>query len=131
MITGVVKRDEAIVLLQVRGRRGHTREIEAVIDTGFTAWLTLPHALVAALGLHWHSFGRGTLADGSETFFDIYEAAVEWDGRLRRIRVQVFNADPLVGMSLLRGCELKMQIRSRGRVSIKRLPGWRSRRPSP
>lgn len=130
MITGIVKRDEAIVLVQVRGRRGQSRDVEAVIDTGFTAWLTLPLALVAGLGLRWHSFGRGTLADNSEVFFDTYEATVVWDGRIRRIRVQVFDADPLVGMALLRGCELKMQVRSRGRVTIKRLPGWRSRHPS-
>jgi clan AA aspartic protease len=128
MITGIVNRDEAVILLQVRGRNRQTRQIEAVVDTGFTAWLTLPPALVAGLELRWHSFGRGTLADGSETFFDIYEAAVVWDGRVRRIRVQVFDADPLVGMALLRGCELKMHVRSRGGVVIKRLPGWRSRR---
>ena len=128
MISGVVTRDEAVIQLCVRGKRGHTREIEAVIDTGFTAWLTLPPAIVTELGLRWHSCGRGTLADGSEIFFDIYAANVVWDGRVRRIRIQVFDADALVGMALLRGCELKMQVRSRGRVSIRRLPGWRSRR---
>jgi clan AA aspartic protease len=128
MITGVVTGDEAVLRLSIRGRRGLVREIEAVVDTGFTAWLTLPSAVVAALGLRWHSFGRGTLADGSECFFDIYEGRVVWDDRVRRIRVHVFDADPLVGMALLRGCELKMHVRSRGRVIIKRLPGWRARR---
>jgi clan AA aspartic protease len=124
MITGVVSGDEAVIQLQVRGRRRQTQQV----DTGFTAWLTLPPPLVTTLELRWHSFGRGSLADGSETFFDIYEAAVVWDGRARRIRVYVFDADPLVGMALLRGCELRMHVRSRGHVIIKRLPGWRSRR---
>jgi clan AA aspartic protease len=128
MITGVVTGDEAVVQLRIRGRRGKAQDIEAVIDTGFTAWLTVPPALVTALELRWHSFGRGTLVDGSEALFDIYEAAVVWDGRVRRIRVQVFDAEPLVGMALLRGCELKMRVRSRGRVTIKRLSGWRARR---
>lgn len=127
MITGIVSGEEAVVRLPLRGRRGRTREIEAVVDTGFTAWLTLSPQLVADLGLRWHSFGRGTLADGSETFFDIYEGKVEWDGRIRKVRIQVFDAEPLVGMGLLRGFELKMHVRSRGRVVIKRLPGWRSR----
>jgi hypothetical protein len=31
-------------------------------------------------------------------------------------------ADPLVGMALLSGSELKMQVRSRGKITIKRLP---------
>ena len=127
MITGVVKGDEALVPVEIRGRYRQTREIEAVIDTGFTACLTLPPALVTALDLRWHSFGRGTLADGSETLFDIFEVSVVWDGRLRRIRVQVFDAEPLVGMALLRGYELKMHVRSGGTVVIERLPGWRSR----
>lgn len=128
MITGVVNGDEAVIQLQIRGRRRQTQQIEAVIDTGFSAWLTLPPALITTLELRWHSFGRGTLADGSETVFDIYEASVVWDGRARRIRVYAFDADPLVGMSLLRGCKLSMYVRSRGRVTIKHLPGWRSRR---
>ena len=128
MITGTVKKDEAIISLNVQGRHRPPQENEAAVDTGFTAWLTLPAQTAAALNLRWHSFGRGTLADGSDTLFDIYEARVEWDGRDRRIRIYVFDADPLVGMAMLRGCELKMQVRSRGRVTIKRLPGWRARR---
>jgi len=32
------------------------------------------------------------------------------------------DADPLVGMRLLKGHELKMQVRYRGKVTIKRLP---------
>jgi hypothetical protein len=33
-----------------------------------------------------------------------------------------FDATPLVGMALLRGYEYKMQVRARGKVTIKRLP---------
>ena len=128
MITGVLIGDEAVLQLRVNGRRGQTRDIGAVIDTGFTGWLTLSPEVVASLGLRWHSFGRGTLADGSETVFDIHEGRVVWDGRVRRIRVYVFDAEPLVGIALMRGFELKIQVRSRGRVSIQRLRGWRARR---
>ena len=55
------------------------------------------------------------------TFFDVYEAKIFWHGRWRRVTVDEFDAKPLVGMALLRGCELKM-VRSRGEVRIKRLP---------
>ncbi len=121
MITGVVKADEGRIRLQVNGPRGRQREIEAVIDTGYTASLTLPPALVAALGLRWRSVDRGTLADGSECLFDVYEAKVVWDGKIRDILVDEADADPLVGMRLLNGHELKMQIRTGGKVTIKRL----------
>jgi clan AA aspartic protease len=122
MITGVVKSDEGHIRLKVKGLRGREQEIEAVIDTGYTASLTLPPAIIAALGLRWRSMDRFALADGSECLFDVYVAKVEWDGKVRTILVDEADTEPLVGMRLLRGHELKMQVRARGKVSIKRLP---------
>jgi clan AA aspartic protease len=121
MITGVVESDEARIHLKINGPRGRQQEIEAVIDTGFTAALSLPPALIAALGLTWRTFDRGLLADGSEVLFDVCEATVAWDGKARRVLVDEADTDPLVGMTLLRGFELKMQVRRRGKVTIKRL----------
>src|SRR5580704_16700173 len=114
MIAGIVKSDEGRIRLKVKGLRGREQEIEAVIDTGYTASLTLPPAVVVALGLRWRSVDRGTLADGSECLFDVYEAKVVWDHKVRHILVDEADVDPLVGMRLLRGHELKMQIRARG-----------------
>jgi clan AA aspartic protease len=122
MITGVVLADEGRIRLKVKGTRGREQEVEVVIDTGYTASLTLPPAVVAALDLRWRSVDRGTLADGSECLFDVYEARVMWDGKERHILVDEVDADPLAGMRRLRGYELKMQVRSRGKVTIKRLP---------
>lgn len=121
MIAGVVKADEGRIRLRVTGPQGHQEEIEAVIDTGYTGSLTVPPVLVAALGLRWRSVGRGTLADGSEYLFDVYEADILWDGKIRQVLVDEAEADALVGMRLLKGCELKMQIRPGGKVAIKRL----------
>ena len=42
---------EAVVSLVLRGPEGQTREVNAVIDTGYSGFLTLPAALVADLGL--------------------------------------------------------------------------------
>jgi clan AA aspartic protease len=127
MIRGVVKSDEARIRLTVKGLRGREQEVEAVIDSGYTASLTLPPAVIAALGLRWRSVDRFTLADGSECVFDVYEAKVVWDGKVRPILAAEADADPLVGMRLLRGHELKMHVRYRGQVTIKRLPRKRNR----
>ena len=121
MIVGVIKSDEARIRLIVRGPRGREQEVDAVIDTGFTASLSLPPALVVALGLEWRTFDRGALADGRECLFDVYEARVLWDGKKRRLLVDEADTDPLVGMALLKGYELRMSVRSRGKVTIKRL----------
>src|SRR5437016_1423692 len=122
MITGVVQAAEGRIRLTVKGRRGREQEIEAVIDTGYTASLTLPPAVIQALGLRWQAVDRFLLADGSICLFDVYEAKVVWDGKVRQILVAEADAEPLVGMRLLKGHELKMQVRYRGKVTIKRLP---------
>ena len=121
MITGVVKSDEGRIRLKVKGPRGREQEVEAVIDTGYTASLTLPPAVIQALGLRWQTVDRFKLADGSICIFDVYEAKVLWDGKVRQILVDETDAEPLVGMRLLKGHELKMQVRYRGKVTIKRL----------
>lgn len=122
MIRGVVNADlEAIVRLLVRGPSGHQQRIEAVIDTGFDGWLSLPPALVASLGLPWRQRGCAFLADGSEKFFDVYEGTVVWDRRRRPIAVDELNGAPLVGMALFEGHELTMQVRNRGKVAIQAL----------
>jgi clan AA aspartic protease len=122
MITGVVQRGEGRIRLKVRGRQGQEQQVEAVIDTGYTASLTLPPALIQALGLRWQAVDRFRLADGRITILDVYEAKVTWDGKVRQILVDEADADPLIGMRLLKGHELKMQVRHRGKVTIKRLP---------
>lgn len=122
MITGVVKSDEARIRLKVIGPQGQEQEITAVVDTGFTGSLTLPSVLVKALELRWRSVDRAKLADGSTCDFHTYNGKVLWDGKVRSILVNEAETDPLVGMTLLRGCELKMHVRSRGKVTIKRKP---------
>jgi len=61
------------------------------------------------------------LADGSESVFDIYEATMDWDGEARRIPVDEAETVPLVGMSLLEGYELTVQIQPGGNVTIRTL----------
>ena len=62
MITGVVTDDrQPVIHLLVRGPAGQEQEIEAIIDTGFDGWLSLPSSLITRLGLVWHRRGRALL----------------------------------------------------------------------
>lgn len=121
MIAGVVKSGDGRIRITVFGRQGRKQDVEAIVDTGYTASLTLPPAVIAALDLRWQTLDTARLADGSECMFDVYEARVLWDGRTRRILVDEADADALVGMRLLKGHELRMQVRARGTLTIKRL----------
>ena len=122
MIAGIVTAyREAVITVTVRGLEEQAQEVEAVIDTGFDGWLTLPASLIASLRLRWRRRGRAMLADGSEALFDVYEATVLWDGSPCRIAVDCVDSDPLIGMSLLDGYELTVQVIDGGRVGIKAL----------
>lgn len=122
MISGTVTATgEAVIRFMVRGPTGRERKVSAVIDTGYTGWLTLPPDLITELGLTWSNLGHAALADGSEIEYDVYEAVVVWDGRRRVIDIDESDSDPLVGMAMLEGFELNVQVRPRGKVTITRL----------
>jgi clan AA aspartic protease len=123
MITGVVNEHvEATIRLPVRAANGQEREIEVILDTGFNGSLTLPPAIIAALGLPWRTRGLVMLANGTEDQCDIYTATVLWDGRPRNILVEVANTDPLIGMALLYGHDVRMQVIEGGHVTIEAPP---------
>lgn len=120
MIDGAVNAAyEAALLLAVHGPEGRVRKIEAVVDTGYNGFLTLPPALVADLDLPFVTSGEATLADGSAVSFDIYTVAVEWDGRTRQVEADVAETTPLVGMRLLSGHDLLVEVENGERVVIK------------
>ena len=119
MISGSVDGGrQAIIRLVVIGAHGREQEIAGVIDTGYSGSLQLPTGPVAALGLPFRGRGRPLLVDGSESIFDVHGAAVLWDGRRRRVFVDVAVTDPLVGMGLLVGYELTVQVIPGGNVRI-------------
>jgi clan AA aspartic protease len=119
MITGIVNADyEAVVRLQIHGPTRYEYEVDAVIDTGFNGFLTLPPTLITALGLTRRSRGRALLANGSEELFDIYGVTVLWDGQQRYVEADAVDTTPLVGMSLLDGYDLHIQVADGGHVII-------------
>ena len=119
MIEGIVNADrEAVITLALRGPAGQAQDIDAVIDTGYTGYLTLPRALVTELGLPFESRGRAILANGSEETFDIYGVTVLWDGRARYVATFLTDGTPLVGMSLLDSYSLYVEIADGGRVVV-------------
>ena len=119
MIQGVVTAAyEAVVSLTVRGPAGQTQDVEAVIDTGFTGFLTMPPGVVVELGLPFVNIGQVTLADGSEATLNVYGATVLWDGEPRYIRVYAADTTPLVGMRLLDSHNLNIDVENGGRVVI-------------
>jgi clan AA aspartic protease len=122
MIHGVVSRNrEATISLVVVNENRQTKLITAVIDTGYTGFLSLPSEIITELNLSWTGIDRGTLGDGSEVTFEVYAAKVIWDGEYRDIPINEAETDPLIGISLLYGYDLHIQTVEGGNVTIKLL----------
>jgi clan AA aspartic protease len=121
MITGIVRDFEPIIPLSVCGSDGEVYTQDAIVDTGFDGWLSLPPDLIAQLNLIWKRRGRAILGDGSECVFNVYEATVVWDGTLLTIPVDEADSEPLVGMSLMEGYQLTVQVFEGGYVELRQI----------
>ena len=112
---------EATISVAILSTDGREEEFEAVIDTGFTNYLTFPYQVISHLGLSWNGQQLGTLADGSEQFFDYYTASIVWDNEAIPIPVNAIDSEPLVGMALMEGYGLHIEVVEGGFVSLERL----------
>jgi len=119
---GIVDQNcEATIRLVVGNLDSQRQMIDAVIDTGFTGFLTLPSSVLADLNLRAYRREEGILGDGSTCIFDVYRGLVIWDGELRRIDINESDTEPLVGMGLLYGYRMQLDVIEGGTVTIQAL----------
>lgn len=59
----------------------------------------------------------------SECVFNVYEAVLVWDGNFLTIPVDEADSDPLIGMSLMEGYQLVVQVLENGLVELQRVGG--------
>jgi clan AA aspartic protease len=122
MMQGIVDQNcEATIRLVVGNANSQRQMVDAVIDTGFTGFLTLPLSVLANLNLRAYRREEGVLGDGSTCIFDVYRGLVIWDGELRRVDINESETEPLVGMSLLYGYRIQIDAIEGGMVTIQAL----------
>ncbi len=122
MITGVVTANAAVIAVQLVGTNGQTATLDAIVDTGFNGFLTLPLPEIARLGFAYQGNMEAVLGDGSETMMDMFLGAVRWEGQIREGTVLAAEGTPLVGMALLHGSRVTLDITDGGPVTIELLP---------
>ena len=119
MIIGQVTANrEAVIELEIVSQNQQIERVEAVIDTGFNGYLTLPSDLVNRLNLQLAGNRRATLGDGNTVVMDVYLAKVIWHGQEREVIVLQAEGGPLIGMSLLYGNRVILTIVNGGDVTI-------------
>ena len=111
-----------IVPLSIVGGDGRIRRFRVGLDTGFNAFLSLPLRDVRELGLPAASESSiVTFANGESEECAVHNAVVIWEGE--RVSIPVFGLGdtPLVGMALLRGSRVSMDVAEGGAVVIEPL----------
>ena len=78
---------EAVVTIPLQDPQGRTRDIEAMVDSGYSGFLTLPPGLVGELGLPFAYMGQAFLANDAEVDFNVHYVALLRDGERRDIEV--------------------------------------------
>lgn len=122
MLTGRVTPDkEAVVSVQVIGQARQIALVEAAIDTGYDGFLTLPSALIRDLDLPFAGTARATLGDGNEVGMDLYLGAVVWDEEPCEVLVLAAEGGVLMGMALLAGSRVTLDVEDDGAVTIESL----------
>jgi clan AA aspartic protease len=116
----VNQRCEATLSIAIKNNE-ITQMVDAVIDTGFSGFLTLPSDMISKLGFSWEGRDTATLGDGTFCTFEVYIGLVIWDGQYREIYINESETVPLIGMQLLRGYDLRIQTIEGGLVTIEAL----------
>jgi clan AA aspartic protease len=122
MIRGAFNADrEAVVRIIVLDVEGREHVVPAVMDTGFDGYLTLSTGTIQSLGLPYFGKARAQLADGSHSIVRKYEAAIVWDGTERDVIVVEADTTPLLGIAVLQGHHVRLNVVDGGEITIRPL----------
>jgi clan AA aspartic protease len=115
---GTVSNRHAMMPIRFRLPSPPDLTIEFVVDTGFSGFLTLPPAAIAALALPSVRTESADLADGSTVRFRVYAATIIWNGSEKDVPILSLGHRPLLGTALLDRHELVAQFTDGGLVTI-------------
>ena len=121
MIIGKVTTDLEVVIELVVIGLNRQEKIEAVVDTGFSGYLALPSDLINRLKLRRIDNQAVILGDGTEVVLEKYLLAALWHGEEYNVSTLQTDGGPLVGMSLLYGSQVVLDVINDGDVSINAL----------
>ena len=120
MIRGRISEDgEAIIIpVAITDSAGRLWPLETVLDTGFVGDLSLPASAIRRLGLVRAGSLNFVLANGESARLRTYHARALWHDRLLDIEVTETGDIPLIGVRMLRGSRVTMDMVPGGEIAI-------------
>ena len=119
-IRGTVSRAlEARVAVTVRGIGGYPDQtLDALVDTGYEDYLTLPVDIVAALNLPFVRDQQVQVVGGGLVMLAVHYAVIVFGGKEITCEVMAADNPPLIGMALLAGYDLHIEVVAGGDVTL-------------
>ncbi len=119
MINGFISANrEAVLKLTVFSSAELPKEVDAVIDTGFNEYVTLTPEQISEFGLIRRAYIHASLGDGNFVSLPVYTIDILWHGQLRSVDVLETNNEPLIGLALLYGSRVLLDVVDGGSVAV-------------
>ena len=119
MLTGRVNGDlQAWLTVEIVTPSGQPRPIEVALDTGFNGQIALPAITIQRLELSEESSRLAITATGDRVRLTTYYSTMMWHGEPRIIEVVEADSEPLLGMELLLGNRVTLDVLEGGPVTI-------------
>lgn len=119
MMTGTVTADREILLsLNLLAADGSNVSVQAMLDTGFNGFLTLPPALLQVMAAKPVGTRRAELGDGQVTELRAFAVTVVWHEVPRELLAIAAETTPVIGMSLLWGSRVSFHAQEDGAVTV-------------
>lgn len=123
MIHGRITPDlEVLVPIELFRLDSTKHELHIGVDTGFTGYLILPVDVLLDLGAPRVGSRTAKLGDGGRVSMDAYLVEVLWRDQQRRVLALHSEGRSMIGLSLLYGHRLTVDVVQDGRVAIECLP---------
>ena len=123
MLTGRVSSELlAWLSVEILDADGQPHPVEVVLDTGFEGYLGLPPLIIQQLALTPAGHRYAELANGGRVRVRFYVGTVLWNGRSLEVDVIETGNAPLLGMALLQGSRVTLDVRYGGPVTVTPLP---------
>ncbi len=100
---------------------GETRTYEAMLDTGFSGWMSLPRTEIDELELPYGFSHVLELADGSDLRAGFYVGEFFFADRIFRVPVTALGETPLLGLSMLKEAQITMNVIENGDIRYQRI----------
>ena len=113
--------ESVIVSVAIADSNGRLWPMEAIIDTGFVGDVALPSNIIRRLELIRTGSMDFVLAHGESARLNIYRGSLFWHDRLREVVVTETDDVPLIGIRLLSGSRVTMDVYPGGEVLIEEI----------